>query len=156
MDRRQERDPLDAPFMPSVQAQCRPAPVPCAGLRSGQLHACPCPARAGQSLTTLREKFVKIDAKVVRHGRYAVFQLAEVAVPRALLEKILHSGSTASGHSHCQSRHEGGSRNVPQAHGTRVPKFPADSPFFAAACRFRAAMVPFIPSRGEACPTWVP
>ena len=34
------------------------------------------------SLTTLREKLVKIGAKVVRHGRYITFQLAEVAVPR--------------------------------------------------------------------------
>ena len=34
------------------------------------------------SLTTLREKLVKIGAKVVRHGRYVAFQLAEVAVPR--------------------------------------------------------------------------
>ena len=33
------------------------------------------------SLTTLREKLVKIGAKVVRHGRYVTFQLAEVSVP---------------------------------------------------------------------------
>ncbi len=36
------------------------------------------------SLTTLREKLVKIDARIVRHGRYVVFQLVEVAVPRSL------------------------------------------------------------------------
>jgi hypothetical protein len=30
-------------------------------------------------LTTLREKLVKIGAKVVRHGRYVTFQLTEVA-----------------------------------------------------------------------------
>ena len=41
------------------------------------------------SLTTLREKLVKIGAKVVRHGRYVTFQLAEVAVPRALFADIL-------------------------------------------------------------------
>ena len=41
------------------------------------------------SLTTLREKLVKIGAKVVRHGRYVTFQLAEVAVPRSLFQKIL-------------------------------------------------------------------
>ncbi len=41
------------------------------------------------SLTTLREKLVKIGAKVVRHGRYVTFQLAEVAVPRELFLKIL-------------------------------------------------------------------
>ncbi len=41
------------------------------------------------SLTTLREKLVKIGAKVVRHGRYITFQLAEVAVSRSLFQKIL-------------------------------------------------------------------
>ena len=41
------------------------------------------------SLTTLRAKLVKIGARIVRHGRYLVFQLAEVAVPRALFAAIL-------------------------------------------------------------------
>jgi Transposase DDE domain group 1 len=41
------------------------------------------------SLITLREKLVKIGARIVRHGRYVVFQLAEVAVPRALFAGIL-------------------------------------------------------------------
>ena len=41
------------------------------------------------SLTTLREKLVKIGAKVVRHGHYVTFQMAEVAVPRDLFQKIL-------------------------------------------------------------------
>ena len=41
------------------------------------------------SLTTLREKLVKIGAKVVSHGRYVTFQLAEVAVPRELFRKNL-------------------------------------------------------------------
>ena len=41
------------------------------------------------SLTTLREKVVKIGAKVIAHGRYLVFQMAEVAVPRALFRGIL-------------------------------------------------------------------
>jgi hypothetical protein len=41
------------------------------------------------SLTTLREKLVKIGARIVRHGRYLVFQLADVAVPRALFAEIL-------------------------------------------------------------------
>jgi len=41
------------------------------------------------SLTTSREKLVKIGAKVVRHGRYVTFQLAEVAMPRSLFQKIL-------------------------------------------------------------------
>ncbi len=41
------------------------------------------------SLTTLREKLIKIGARIVRHGRYFVFQLAEVAVPRTLFAEIL-------------------------------------------------------------------
>jgi len=41
------------------------------------------------SLTTSREKLVKIGANVVRHGRYVTFQLAEVAMPRSLFQKIL-------------------------------------------------------------------
>ncbi len=32
---------------------------------------------------------MKIGAKVVSHGRYVTFQLAEVAVPRDLFQKIL-------------------------------------------------------------------
>jgi hypothetical protein len=34
------------------------------------------------SLTSLREKLIKIGAKVVSHGRYVTFQMAEVAVSR--------------------------------------------------------------------------
>ncbi len=49
---------------------------------------CPMPWSNGP-LTTLREKLVKIGAKVVSHGRYVTFQLAEVAVPRSLFQKIL-------------------------------------------------------------------
>ncbi len=41
------------------------------------------------SLTTLREKLVKIGAKVVSHGRYVTFQLAEIAIPRRLFAEIL-------------------------------------------------------------------
>ena len=41
------------------------------------------------SLTTLREKLIKIGAKVVTHARYVIFQMAEVAVPRKLFCEIL-------------------------------------------------------------------
>jgi hypothetical protein len=41
------------------------------------------------SLTSLKERLIKIGARIVRHGRYLVFQLAEVAVPRALFAAIL-------------------------------------------------------------------
>ena len=38
---------------------------------------------------TLREKLIKIGAKLVRHGRYITFQLAEVAIPRTTFAEIL-------------------------------------------------------------------
>jgi Transposase DDE domain group 1 len=41
------------------------------------------------SLTSLREKLIKIGAKVVSHGRYIIFQMAEVAVSRQMLQEIL-------------------------------------------------------------------
>ena len=41
------------------------------------------------SLTSLREKLIKIGAKVVSHGRYTTFQMAEVAVPRQMFQEIL-------------------------------------------------------------------
>ena len=41
------------------------------------------------SLTTLPEKLIKTGAKVVRHGRYVTFQLAEVAIPKGLFAEIL-------------------------------------------------------------------
>jgi len=41
------------------------------------------------TLTTLREKLVKIGAKVTRHSKYVTFQLAEVAVTRDLFAAIL-------------------------------------------------------------------
>ena len=41
------------------------------------------------SLRTMREKLVKIGAKVVRHARYVTFQLAEVLVSGSLFREIL-------------------------------------------------------------------
>ena len=41
------------------------------------------------SLTTLREKLIKIGAKIVHHARCVTFQLAEVAIPRTLFREIL-------------------------------------------------------------------
>ena len=43
------------------------------------------------TLTTLKEKLIKIGAKVVKHSRRAVFQMAEVVVPRQLFRSILES-----------------------------------------------------------------
>jgi len=39
------------------------------------------------SLTSLKGKL--ISAKVVSHGRYVVFQMAEVAIPRQMFQEIL-------------------------------------------------------------------
>jgi hypothetical protein len=41
------------------------------------------------SLTSLREKLIKIGAEVVSHGRYVTFQVAEVAVSRQMFAEIL-------------------------------------------------------------------
>jgi hypothetical protein len=41
------------------------------------------------TLTTLREKLIKIGAKVVSRARYVTFQMAEVAVPREVFKAIL-------------------------------------------------------------------
>ena len=40
-------------------------------------------------LTSLREKPIKIGAKVVSHGRYVTFQMAEVAVSRQMFADML-------------------------------------------------------------------
>jgi hypothetical protein len=49
--------------------------------------ATPEPIKDG-SLTSLKEKLIKIGAKVVSHGRYLAFQMAEVAIPRNLFADI--------------------------------------------------------------------
>ncbi|MCP4549184.1 MAG: IS1380 family transposase [bacterium] len=41
------------------------------------------------SLTSLQEKLIKIGARIVAHGRYVTFQMAEGAVPRTLFAQIL-------------------------------------------------------------------
>lgn len=41
------------------------------------------------SLTSLRERLIKTGARLVRHARYAVFQLAEAALPRRVFAGIL-------------------------------------------------------------------
>jgi len=41
------------------------------------------------SLTSLRERLIKAGARLVRHARYVVFQMAEVALPRQVFAGIL-------------------------------------------------------------------
>ena len=38
---------------------------------------------------TLRERLVKIGARIVHHGRSVTFRMADVMVPRDLFQKIL-------------------------------------------------------------------
>jgi hypothetical protein len=45
--------------------------------------------RLASTLTSLKDKLIKIGAKVVSHGRYVAFQMAEVAIPRNLFADIL-------------------------------------------------------------------
>jgi hypothetical protein len=40
-------------------------------------------------LTILKDKLIKIGAKIVSHGRYVAFQMAEVAIPRIRFADIL-------------------------------------------------------------------
>ena len=42
-----------------------------------------------RSLTTFKERLIKIGAKIVSHGRYVAFQMAEVAIPRQMFQEIL-------------------------------------------------------------------
>jgi hypothetical protein len=73
--------------VPFVRRQCRaaatPRPWPITSATS-----LPDPIK-DWSLTSPREKLIKIGAKVVSHGRYFAFQMAEVAVPRMLFAEIL-------------------------------------------------------------------
>jgi hypothetical protein len=41
------------------------------------------------TLTSLHDRLMNIGANLVIHARYATFQVAEVAVPRAMLRRIL-------------------------------------------------------------------
>src|SRR5829696_2429105 len=81
--RGQECSPVDAPVVPFDDGQRGP---PMANI----FRTLVLPDEVERwSLTTLREKVVKIGAKVVAHARYTVFQMAEVALPRDLFRRIL-------------------------------------------------------------------
>ncbi len=60
------------------------------------------------SLTMLRETLIKIGAKVVRHAKYVSFQMAEVAVPRKLLQRSLSGISGLGCRRHCCNADECG------------------------------------------------
>jgi hypothetical protein len=49
-------------------------------------------------MTTLREKVIKIGAKVVSHSRYVAFEMAEVAIPLQMFpgDSAAHRGTAAA------------------------------------------------------------
>lgn len=49
------------------------------------------------SLTSLRERLIKTGTRLVRHGRYAIFQMAEVAIPQDVFAAILDMINTLRG-----------------------------------------------------------
>src|SRR5262249_7296495 len=87
----QRRDQVDATVVPNVRRQRGAAPASCARLQPGNFLrtlATPEPIK-DWSLTTLKDKLIKIGAKVVSHGRYVIFQMAEVAIARQMFQEIL-------------------------------------------------------------------
>ena len=82
---------MDATVVPNVRRQCGAAPASCARLQPRQFPAHACDAGADQGLVAddLKDKLIKIGAKVVSHGRYVVFQMAEVAIARQMFQEIL-------------------------------------------------------------------
>ena len=49
------------------------------------------------SLSSLREKLIKIGAKIVRHGRYVTFQMAEVGVSPQMFARHPVADRSAAG-----------------------------------------------------------
>jgi hypothetical protein len=77
--------------MPNVRCQRGASAASCARLQPRQL-----PAHTGHakpikdwSLSSLKEKLIKIGAKVISHGRSIAFQMAKVAIPRQMFQEIL-------------------------------------------------------------------
>ena len=83
---------MDAAFVSHVQRKRRSSAASCARVQPRELsaHTATPEAIANWSLTSLREKLIKIGARVVSHGRYVTFQMAEVAIPRTLSVEILN------------------------------------------------------------------
>jgi Transposase DDE domain group 1 len=77
--------------MPDLCRQRRAPSASCAAYNLGNFMRTLAMPKAAEpwSLTSLREKLIKIGAKVVSHGRYVTFQMAEVAVSRQMFADIL-------------------------------------------------------------------
>ena len=76
------------------------------------------------SLTTLREKLVKIGARIVRHGRYVVFQLAEIADAAGAVRRHPRRIDGLRLRSPPVSRHERGLQRAQQSHRRSAPAIP--------------------------------
>ena len=87
----QARDPLDASELPRLRRNQARLQLHVLAYNLGNfLRRLALPPSVKQwSLTTLRDKLIKIGAKVVPHARYVTLQLAEVAAPRRLYRAIL-------------------------------------------------------------------
>jgi Transposase DDE domain group 1 len=87
---RQRRDQVDPAVMPLIRRQRRPAPAALAYNLGNFLRTLATPEPIKDwSLTSLKKKLIKIGAKVVSHGRYVAFQMAEVVISRNLFADIL-------------------------------------------------------------------
>src|SRR5262245_32047359 len=87
---RQGGDQVDAAVVPNVRRQRGAAPASLAYNLGNFLRTLATPEPIKDwSLTSLTEKLIKIGAKVVSHGRYVAFQMAEVAIPRQMFQEIL-------------------------------------------------------------------
>jgi hypothetical protein len=82
---------LTRAVMPHLRRQRRASPAPPLAYNLGNFMQTLAMPRSVElwSLTSLREKLIKIGAKVVSHGRYVTFQMAEVAVSRQMFADIL-------------------------------------------------------------------
>jgi hypothetical protein len=89
--RRQERRDLDAAVVSRLKANAVRQQLHASAYNLANfLRPLALPVEVAQwSTTTLRERLVKIGAKIVRHGRSVIFQMAEVMVPRDLFQTIL-------------------------------------------------------------------
>jgi hypothetical protein len=75
---------MDAAVLPNLRRQYRPPPDPCSRLLPGQFHADVGDAQDRETVVADQpaREADQIGAKVVSHGRYVTFQMAEVAVSR--------------------------------------------------------------------------
>jgi hypothetical protein len=82
---------VDAAILPFLRRQRRSPSAYALAYNLGNFRRTLAMRKAAElwSLNSLREKLIKIGAKVVSHGRYVTFQMAEVAVPRQMFREIL-------------------------------------------------------------------